>query len=81
MGNEQTDDLDTKGFAMSNPLDLRTTPKQKPEPVNEPNVKPESGSDDGVMESIGKALTDPIRSAADDEELPDDRSHAPVPPG
>ena len=61
----------------------QSPPLSKPveKQVYHPNSKAELGSSDGPLESIAKAVTDPIRSAADGEEPPDDGSHAPVPPG
>ncbi|MEF7612916.1 hypothetical protein V4F39_03265 [Aquincola sp. MAHUQ-54] len=38
-------------------------------PEDTPPGRPRQKDDDGVLESLGKAVTDPLRTAADDDEL------------
>jgi hypothetical protein len=80
---KQTEDVSTSIVAMTKPEDRQTpvTKSEKSEPVARENAKPDVGSGDGPLKSLGKALADPVRSAADAEEPPDDGSHAPVAPG
>jgi len=44
----------------------------KPLPTNPPVQKNPPDSDDGLLDSIGKAITDPVKTGAEDEELNDD---------
>ncbi len=41
----------------------------------------DTGSGDGLLDSIGKAITAPIRGAAEDEEPSADGKRPPQPPG
>ncbi|CAN5919586.1 hypothetical protein BH11PSE8_BH11PSE8_28280 [soil metagenome] len=52
---------------------MSTTPSQ-------PTPHEATESDDGVLDSIGKAIVDPVKSGAEDEEPKDDAT-LPVAPG
>lgn len=41
----------------------------------------ERGRDDGVLDSIGKAIAAPVEGAAEDDEPKPDAGKPPVPPG
>ena len=57
--------------------------RKAPVPSDDPkgSAPADSGSDDGPLDSIGKAITAPVRGAAEEEEPDPDAKRPPQAPG
>lgn len=58
---------------------MQKLPPSTPSPTSTKPVKPAT-PEDGPLDSLGKAITDPVKTGAEDEEFKDDGS-VPFSPG